>query len=64
LGSDKLSDSTLRSEVNPLKGEDGESTPLSFGTSIHRREIIDKFKKLLVEATTGLDAECHEGVSL
>ena len=49
MGPDKLSDSTLRSEVNPLKGEDSESTPLSFGTSVHRREIINVFKKLLVE---------------
>jgi hypothetical protein len=64
LGPDKLSDSTLRSEVNSLKGEDSESKPLSFGTSVHRREIIDEFKKLLVEATASLDAECHESVSL
>jgi len=64
LGPDKLSDSTLRSEVNPLKGEDSEGTSLSFGTSVYRREIIDEFKKLLVEATARFDAECHESVSL
>ena len=57
MGPDKLSDSTLRSEVNPLKGEDSESTPLSFGTSVHRREIIDEFKELLVKATASFDFE-------
>ena len=41
-----------------MKGKDSESTSLSFGTSVHRREIIDEFKKLLVEATASLDAEC------
>ncbi len=45
-------------------GEDSEGTFLSFGTSVHRRKIIDDFKELLVEATARLDAEFHESASL
>ncbi len=46
--------------MKQLQGEDSER-PLSFS---YRREIIDEFKTLLVEATASLDAECHESESV
>jgi hypothetical protein len=64
LSSDELCDTTLRSKVNALQGEDGKGTSFSFSASAYTSEVIDEFEKLLIEAAAGFDTKRHKSVSL
>jgi hypothetical protein len=47
-----------------LKGEGGKGTLFGLSAPAYRGEVVDEFEELLIEATTGLDAERHGSVSL